>query len=134
VTIEGTTDTAVWVETIAAVVSDVAVANRLVGTTRANSFFQTAAVFGSPAHVVLLFPSAGRAQFTIVNTSVNSDLLLKFGNGNANWATLNGSIVLPRGQFATYESPVGGFRGRVDATWSDPAPDGGAIVTEMGYF
>jgi hypothetical protein len=130
-----TSFTSIWVEVIASLVDELADRNRIVGWGRninvgGGTFppFIAAAAIGVP--VPLLAANPGRTQFFIVNTSTNADLLVSFGD-TASWGPpIVGSVVLPRGQFATYESPVGGFSGGVTGMWNAAAPDGGAIVTQ----
>jgi hypothetical protein len=87
-------------------------------------------ITASAVTVPILAANAGRTQFIVQNTSTNADLLLSFG-GVAVWGPpIVGSIVLPRGSFAVYESPIGGFTGDVSGVWNDPVPNGGAIVTQ----
>jgi len=122
---------AIWVEAVATVVEDIATANKVPGwAVSAPAFFASVA---SPAQVVLLPAFAARAQFIIVNTSTNADMIVKFGNG-ATWVGPSGSVVLPKNMFASYESPVGGYSGIVTGSWNNGAPDGGAIITEGTYF
>lgn len=86
----------------------------------------------NPVSITLLASRNDRRQFIICNTSTNANLWIRFGSG----ATVGGpaTLVLPKNQFATYESPIWGFRGLVSGIWDDPAPNGNALVTEGRSF
>lgn len=129
----GGTPVGLWVEAIATIVTDISEQDKIKG-------WKTSLIQGvlgpaiSPANVVLLPAHPDRAQFVVVNMSANADLIVCFGPG-ANWGPPNvvGSVVLPRNMFATYESPVGGYRGIVTGSWTAGAV-GGALVTEGTYY
>jgi hypothetical protein len=134
----GGTPTSVWIETVATPVNLPAFRDQIKGWNRAltgaggTNFF---AAVASPAQVTLLEKNEARVQFFIVNTSTNADMIidLGLGTGGASWAGPTGSIVLPRNNFNTYESPIGGYSGGpITATWT-AAPNGGALVTEGVY-
>lgn len=133
----GGTPTSIWIETVAAPVDLPAWRDQIKGwnrnvTTPANFV----AAVASPAQVTLLAANEARAQFIIVNTSTNADMIIDLGGGlgGASWVIPTGSIVLPRNLFASYESPIGGFSGGpITASWT-AAPNGGALVTEGAYF
>lgn len=117
-----------WVETIATLVSDIAQRDEIqtYSARQTQSFVAT-----NIAAVQFLTPNAARAQFFIVNTSTTSNLLVKFGASAPVWPN-NGTFVLPKNQFAVYESPVNTFGGSVWGIW-DVAGDGGAIITSGSW-
>ena len=101
----------------------------------ANPSFKTTAA----TPFALLTPNPQRIQFFVVNTSTDADLLLQFGvgpNGNLpTWApNPNGTLVLPRGGFAVYESPTPMcFKGTVWGIWSNVG-NGGAMLYEGNVY
>jgi hypothetical protein len=117
-----------WIEAIATKVVAISDQNRIVGWPVATA---RGLVPASLATAVFLQPISDRAQFIIVNASPDSDLYICF---NAVATVATASIVLPRNMFATYESPVGGYRGFVSGIWLGGAPGGGAYVTDGSYF
>jgi hypothetical protein len=126
---------AIWVQAIATIVDDVATRDKVIGwptaiSAGAGGFI---AAVATPGNALLLRQHAQRAQFFIVNTSTNADLLLGFGQAPS-WAGPTGNLILPANTAATYESPVGGFRGEVRGSWNNGAPNGGALVTEGLYY
>lgn len=132
----GTTGTPVWVEMMATPVENIGTRNRVVGWPEVNAGVPASgfvAAVASPANVQLLAARASRAQFIIVNTSTNADMIVRFGPG-ASWVGPTGTLVLPANTFSEYESPIGGYRGAVTASWNNAAPDGGALITEGNYF
>lgn len=115
-----------WVESIATEVEDISTQNKILGWNAGTvRFMGQAAIFSQ-----FLFAHPDRVQFVICNTSVNANLWIGFGVIPVVGAV--GSLVLPKNTFATYESPVGGWRGDVFGVW-DAAGIGGALVTE-GVF
>lgn len=92
------------------------------------SFIATSAVATS-----LLGANSDRQQFTICNTSTDADLMLQLGLGPSGdlprWLpTPRGSFVLPRNQFAVYESPAGNCcKATIFGIWSN-AGNGGALI------
>ena len=124
----------IWVEAIATIVTDIGDQNKIQGY-GVSTLQGVLAAVATPANTVLLPAHADRRQFVVVNTSTNADMILCFGEG-ASWGPPNvvGTIILPKNTFATYQSPVGGYTGIVSASWNDPAPNGGALVTEGTYF
>jgi hypothetical protein len=129
--------TTVWVETIATIVNEPAARDKIIGWPRlsaATAPQALVAAVASPASVQFFRDRADRAQFIIVNTSANADLILSFGVADATWVGPVGAIVLPMNGFFSYESPVGGWRGRVTGSWNHAAPTGGALVTEGVYY
>jgi hypothetical protein len=124
--------TTVWVEAVATPVEDIATQNKILGWPVVNS--QVFSGASNAVQQVFLIPNADRVQFVIVNTSTDGNLILSFGPALASWAGPVGTIVLPKNMFASYESPVGGFRGQVSGIWDGAAPTGGALVTEGTFF
>jgi hypothetical protein len=137
-----------WVEAIATPVCDIGPTNKVYPyNVAANSRF-----VATNAVAVSLFPAnSDRVQFFITNTSTDADLLVQFGLGPNNalptWAPNPlGTLILPRNQFAVYESlaPVTfkglqGFngipnaRGTIYGIWSN-AGTGGAMLYEGTAF
>lgn len=130
------TPTSLWIEVIATPVQYPGYRDQVRGWTRNVTLTNFIAAVASPANVILLPANETRVQFFIVNTSTNADMIVALGDpgiGPASWAIPTGSIVLPRNQFASYESPIGGFAGGpITASWT-AAPTGGALVTEGAY-
>lgn len=115
---------ALWIEVMSTVVDDQSRGSQLESW---GTQVSSQVVAANVASVQLLPSHFGRAQFIIVNTSTNADLWISFGgtpvvNGNA-------TLVLPRNIFASYESPIGGFRGIINGIWSAGAT-GSALCTE----
>lgn len=133
------TFTTVWVEVIASIASDIADRNKVSGWSRNANGLAGLPTFiaSSAAPTVLCTPNPGRSQFMIVNTSTNADLLILLSPNTTllpTWGPpIVGSLVLPRNQYATYESPIGGFSGGVLGIWNTAVPDGGAIVTQGAF-
>jgi hypothetical protein len=127
----------VWVETISTIVNEPATRDKIIGWPRlsaATAPQALVAAVASPASVQFFRDRADRVQFIIVNTSTNANLILSFGTADATWVGPVGAIVLPMNGFFSYESPVGGWRGRVTGSWNHAAPNGGALVTEGVYY
>lgn len=131
--------TSLWVEAITTIVTTPPIEAEVIGWPLRFGGTQIAAV-ATPGNVRLMASHNARAQFIIVNTSTNADLILSLdksvipATGSATWGPPPvGSIILPKNVFATYESPVGGWRGEVWGSWNNAAPDNGAMVTE-GLF
>jgi hypothetical protein len=89
---------------------------------------------------VVIVANQDRAQFYLCNTSTNSDMLIGFVAETPDqvvppgalpvWPATRGAFVLPRNQFAVYESPAGNvFKGHVTAVRSG-AGDGFLLATE----
>jgi hypothetical protein len=126
----------VWIDSIAAIVDVPAVRNQIPGwgnnlTTNpaipAENFVAASAV----SIPLLAIDNPARATMIIVNTSTNADLALGFGRTPRWVPTPRGSIILPRNMFSSYE---GAWTGAVFGIWSDPVPNGGALVTEGAFF
>ncbi len=92
--------------------------------------------------VRLLPANKDRYHFTVCNTSTDADLLIGFASPQPDnglppvpvWPSTNGAFVLPRNQFAVYESPAAGcFKGNVMGVWSN-AGNGGALIMEGTNF
>ncbi len=137
-----------WVEAICTPVHDVGPTNKVYPYNVAqNPRFVATTIMPT----ALLTPNSDRVQFFITNTSTNADLLLQFGAGPnlalPTWAPNPlGTLILPRNQFACYESmspftfkgrpnpdaspPI---RGQVYGVWSN-AGDGGAMIYEGTAF
>jgi hypothetical protein len=138
----------VYVETIATIVGREAQRNRLPGYPAIVNAVNFVAASNVP--LAILNPHADRAQFIICNTSTNANMIVAFDPPTDTPAPVapgpiypvsaaagpppSGTLVLPANQFATYESPIGGWRGQVSAVWDNGAPNGGALVTEGAYF
>lgn len=117
----------VWVEALATEVEDISTQNKILGWNSGRTlFFAQAAIFSQ-----FLFAHPNRVQFIICNTSTTGDLYLGFGVIPVIGGV--GTMVLPKNTFATYESPVGGWRGDVFGVW-DVAGAGTALVTEGVFF
>lgn len=124
----------VWVEAIATPLENIATRDRVVGwqspLTSAPSQQFVAATHGS---AILLVANPTRTQFYLVNTSTDADLWVGFNRPSSGPPAPVGTIVLPKNMFASYESPIGGFRGNVFGTWVGGAPNGGALCTDGQY-
>ena len=114
-----------WLEAVATVLDDVSARARLPGYfTILNRTFVPAV----NASVQLLASMNARAQFIIQNTSTNANLWVNFGFTAVLPPVPDATLVIKPGDY--YESPVGGYTGFVFGAWDDPAPNGGALVTE----
>jgi hypothetical protein len=90
------------------------------------------AAVASPLFVELAPYRNTRRSIYVVNTSTNADLILAFGETqNASWVGPVGAIVLPQNTFATWEAPADGVPyTRITASWNNPTPNGGCLITE----
>ena len=115
-----------WVQTLATPVHEIGTKSKVIGFQKTN-----ATNFAANAASVLFLPdNPGRVSFMITNTSTNANLFVSFGSSSTITAA---TFVLPKNMFAVYESPIGGYAGRVAGIWDDPAPNGRAFVTEGVY-
>ena len=135
-----------WVEAIATPIEDVGPTNKVYPyqVTQNPTFIATNA-----AAVALLPANSDRVQFFITNTSTDADLLLQFGLGPnlllpAWLPNPRGTLILPRGTFAVYESfspftfkgvpaVAAPLRGTIYGIWSN-AGNGGAMIHEGTAF
>lgn len=91
-------------------------------------------VAANVANVQLVAANPARRQFYIHNNSVQ-DMAVLLGPGAASFAAgaENFSFILPASAFATYESPIGGYTGPINAIWRAADAAGEALITQ-GFF
>lgn len=116
-----------WIESIATEVEDISTQNKILGWNAGSVRF----LAQSNVFTQFLFAHPDRVQFIICNTSTTGDLYLGFGVIPVVGGV--GTMVLPKNTFATYESPVGGWRGDVFGVW-DVVGAGSALITEGVFF
>ena len=124
----------VWVEASATIVDGISPELLNIGFTQTTGGIFTAANTAiSPVTQQVLGASNKRTQFQICNTSLDSDCYINFGAPPV-IATGTFTMVLPKGAFNVYESPLGGFKGAVHVTFLGGVPGGGVVVTSGSYL